>query len=306
MVCFPRPIIFKIRHNLSEHSLVRCKKCGSAVKDTEAVSDAIRIGDEAFNKAQALQLSSTSPLIILSHNFDGFEDPQKSLQLTSNLIPILISANLVPSAHPLLGLSTLNTSLLIEDLPYQSADVEQISTAMDVEDGSARLPSQHRAQEALNDTIRSATRSTYALAQILTEGHPVRGVAFAELGKLLAVDELLPKHLSASGGGETSQGWSPTPSLSPQAFAMSPNVQNAVYPPSGPPRLKMAYEILLRARAELMIGFGAKNEGGEVGRDIRKLLADVEKELAVWKEGIRNAWQDQVGAGSSKAGINPR
>jgi len=237
---------------------------------------------------------------------DAFKDPQKSLQLTSNLIPILISANLVPSAHPLLGLSSLNTSLLIEDLPYQSADIERISTGMDVDDGSAGLSSKQRAQNALDDTIRSATRSTYALAQILTEGHPVRGVAFAELGKLLAVDEPFPKHISAPGDGGKSPSRSATPSLSPQAFAMSPNVQNVVYPPSGPPRLKMAYEILIRARAELMIGFGSKNEGGEVGRDVRKLLADVEKELAVWKEGIRNAWKDQVGAGTSKAQISPK
>jgi len=38
-----------------------------------------------------------------------------------------------------------------------------------------------------------------------------------------------------------------------------------------------------------MIGFGGgKNEGGKVGNEVRKLLIDVERELAVWKDGIQN------------------
>jgi len=35
-----------------------CSKCKSAVKDTDAVIDAVRIGQEALNKAEALQISS--------------------------------------------------------------------------------------------------------------------------------------------------------------------------------------------------------------------------------------------------------
>jgi len=38
-----------------------------------------------------------------------------------------------------------------------------------------------------------------------------------------------------------------------------------------------------------MVGFGGgKNEGGKVGNEVRRLLIDVERELAVWKDGIRN------------------
>ena len=35
-----------------------CSKCKSAVKDTDAVIDAVRIGQEALDKAEALQIAS--------------------------------------------------------------------------------------------------------------------------------------------------------------------------------------------------------------------------------------------------------
>ena len=35
-----------------------CSKCKSAVKDTDAITDAVRIGQEALDKAEALQSSS--------------------------------------------------------------------------------------------------------------------------------------------------------------------------------------------------------------------------------------------------------
>ena len=90
---------------------------------------------------------------------------------------------------------------------------------------------------------------------ILTEGNPIRGVALAEFGKLLAVDEMEAKPANA-----------PTDGLPrPDAF-----------PPTGPPRLKLAYETLLRAREELLIGFGRANEGGKVGRSVRDALAALE------------------------------
>lgn len=51
-----------------------------------------------------------------------------------------------------------------------------------------------------------------------------------------------------------------------------------------------------------MIGFGGaggKNDGGMIGMEVRKLLVDVEKELGIWKEGIRNAVADfPKGSGS--------
>lgn len=145
------------------------------------------------------------------------------------------------------------------------------------------------AQEALDDAIRVATRASTGLSQILTEGHPVRGIALAELGKLLSVDEPRPAHIE-SNAPSTPQ----TIPLSPSSFVLNPKLQAALYPPSGPSRLKLAYETLVRARMELMIGFGSgKNEGGEVGKHVRQLAVDIEKELMVWKSGVRNALQDR-------------
>ena len=42
----------------AECSLVRCVKCKTPVKDTDAVLDAVRVGQEALDKAEALQFSS--------------------------------------------------------------------------------------------------------------------------------------------------------------------------------------------------------------------------------------------------------
>jgi len=161
--------------------------------------------------------------------------------LTTKIIPILVSAGLTPSCHPLLALTGLHKTLLLSSF---SADMSQ---------------------ELLDETVRTAAKHYVGLSALLSDGHPVRAVAIAELGKLLAVDE-------------------PSPATSP--------VTNAVFPPSGPPRLKAAYETLVRARNELMIGFGRDNDGGELGRQIRETLVSLEKELGVWTERIRNVLQD--------------
>lgn len=100
----------------------------------------------------------------------------------------------------------------------------------------------------------------------------MRGIALAELGKLLAVDE-------------------PSPLSPPQTTS---------FPPSGPARLRIAYETLLRARNELLVGFGLENEGGEVGREVRANIVALEKELGVWATGIQNALEDTVVKASGK------
>lgn len=128
-------------------------------------------------------------------------------------------------------------------------------------------------QEVLDETIRAATRVCTGLNDVLPEGHPARGIALAELGKLLCVDEPCPKNFG-------------------EQQTIENQIASSFYPPSGPQRLKLAYKTLIQARNELMIGFGRRNEGGEVGKSVRNMVADVEKELAVWKEGIRNAAQD--------------
>jgi SET and MYND domain-containing protein len=220
-------------------------------------------------------------------------DPQKSIQLTTNLIPIIISAGLVPAAHPLLALSRLNTSLLITHLPITEPLIEEIHSPQVQVDLSQNPPQQTQkdSQEALDEAIRSATRSYTGLSQILTDGHPIRGIALAELGKLLSVDEPHPTHLVSPQSGVTTS--FNTPLSSSSSLNMMPS-HPAAYPPSGPHRLKLAYETLKKARCELVIGFGGgSNEGGEVGQHVRRQVVELEKELGVWKSGIRNAFDDK-------------
>lgn len=142
-------------------------------------------------------------------------------------------------AHPLLALTRLHLSLLLSSLPSPP-------------DSSS-----------LDEAIRTAARVASGLEEVLREGHPVRGLARAELGKLLAVDEP-----------------SAEATTSPQAVGAE------VFPPRGSARLALAYGTLQRAYAELSIGFGPG--GGEVGRDVRETLLNLEKEIGVWKEGIKS------------------
>jgi hypothetical protein len=176
--------------------------------------------------------------------FTFLVDPAKAIQLTSNLIPILTSTGLNPSSHPLLALTRLHQSLLISS--FQS----------------------NMTQDILDETTRTIAKSTTGVSIILCEGHPVRGVALAELGKILAVDEPSPKHVTPAGAVP------------------------AMFPPSGPPRLKLAYETLVRARKELLIGFGKTNDGGQVGQEIREAIMLLEKEIGVWSQGVRNVIRD--------------
>ena len=137
------------------------------------------------------------------------------------------------------------------------------------------------AQAQLGDAICAAARASAGLGQVLAEGHPVRGIALAELGKLLSVDEPDPAHARGPAGPPTG------------AMGVAPG-----YPPSGPTRVKLAYETLLRARAELLVGFGSgANEGGVVGRGVREMAAELEKEMQVWKAGVKNVLDDQRQAG---------
>ena len=50
---------FRLFTIYTDCSLVRCVKCKAPVKDTEAVLDAVRVGQEALEKAEALQFSSS-------------------------------------------------------------------------------------------------------------------------------------------------------------------------------------------------------------------------------------------------------
>jgi hypothetical protein len=172
-------------------------------------------------------------------------DHATALRLTTNIIPILTSAGLTPSSHPLLAMNRLHQSLLI----------------------SALTESEGMTQEKLNEAIRTAARSYAGLECISVRGHPVRGIAQAELGKLLAVDEPSPPSLTIA--------------------ASMP-----VFPPSGPPRLQLAYQTLVKARDELLIGFGTANGGGDVGQEVREEIVRLERELGVWRDGVKNVIED--------------
>ena len=203
------------------------------------------------------------------------------MQLAEKLCQILRSAGLVPGAHPLLALTRLHTSLLISKLSSGSdTGIEEVfSPQVQQQTGSSpptATEKQKEAQQTLDDAIRAATRANTGLNQVLAYGHPVRGVSLAELGKLLTVDEPAPKDVE---NGDVDS-------------MPLPPVNSPLHPPSGPNRLRFAQQTLVQARTELMIGFGGKNEGGQVGKEVRKQLVDVEKELGVWREGIRNALQD--------------
>ncbi|KAF8632794.1 hypothetical protein AX15_001693 [Amanita polypyramis BW_CC] len=262
----------------------RCNTCNSLVNPNTIgeILDAISISCDGLEKARDLQ----------------YKDPGRAMRLTSNLIGILTSAGLAPGAHPLLGLARLHSAMLIENLPDLGAilgpilpsqhDLLSDSSKSSTQTGISTLQQTYtqeqeqkqaspqtveekthveEAQQKLDDAIRAALRTSTGLATVLVPGHPLRGLALAELGKLLSVDEPVPKYL-----GEN-------------------NHQKVVYPPSGPARLRIARETLLRARSELMVGFGGANEGGEVGREVRGWLIRVEKELEVWKAGIQGISQ---------------
>ncbi|KAF6756373.1 hypothetical protein DFP72DRAFT_1044946 [Ephemerocybe angulata] len=265
-----------------QDSFTRCAKCGAVVKDTDAVLDALRIGQEALEKAERVQDS----------------DPKKALQLTENLGQILISAGLVPGAHPLLALTRLQTSLLISKLsspadPDVDMEVEEVFSPQVQQDAggtpaSVAAEAQKEKQNALDDAIRAATRAKTGLSQVLVYGHPVRGVAAAELGKLLAVDEPAPPQ--------------PNLDVNDKLNTPMPHYNSPAYPPRGPKRLKLALEVLVEAWKELVVGFGGgRNEGGVVGRSVRDAIVGVEKELGVWKEGLRNVMQDA--AAQQKKGV---
>lgn len=181
-----------------------------------------------------------------------YEDPATALKLTSNMIPLL-EKNTPLCSHPILALQRLHQSLLIADL---------VSTT------SASL---------LDNAIRATARAVSGITTILDEGHPVRGVALAELGKLLAVDE------------------------QPSTLApVNANVQFDVFPPTGAARLQLATNTLKQALNELLIGFGESTQGGEVGVELREEIIRLEKEMSVWHRGVKNTLQNMASTMKSK------
>ena len=230
---------------------VKCLQCGrTSIVEPPAISDAIRIGEQGLEKAEALQLEggplllSFLPRLLLIYTQI---DPDRAFTYTSNLLP-LVSTFFHVGAHPVLGLARVHLSILISRL--------------------ASDPS------IIDETVRAAARVAAGVSAIHTKGHPARGIAYAELGKLLTVDEYYP---------EGQNPVEPTPSqLDPDAKPMwHAGDDNGV--PHGFERLRIAHYTLMQAREELMIGFGWINEGGAVGREVSELAKNIEREVAIWR-----------------------
>lgn len=132
-------------------------------------------------------------------------------------------------------------------------------------------------QSQLDELIRTATMNVEGLCKILRFGHPLRALALTELGKLYAVDE--PASESERDMTDIVK--------NNNTIEDAPQIR-------GPARLRRAIQILQQAYSELCIAFGRKNNGGSVGADVRETLAGLEKELAVWNSGIRNALNDAL------------
>ncbi|KZS97133.1 SET domain-containing protein [Sistotremastrum niveocremeum HHB9708] len=208
--------------------ITRCLKCGQQLSEKSAgvVLDAVRLGQEALDKASSLETT----------------DPMAALRLVTNIQTTFAQANLTPSTHPSLSLTRLRCSLMITLLSTNP-------------------------QISLNETIRLSGICVSALRDLYPEGHPVRAIAIAELGKLLTVDES---------------------SESTPAVAETPL---NTFPPSGVKRLRLAHETLTKAYAELEIGFGPG--GGLIGLETLKLAREIDQEINVWTRGVRNVLENR-------------
>ncbi|CAE6461936.1 unnamed protein product [Rhizoctonia solani] len=176
-----------------------------------------------------------------------FSDPERAFKYTSNLIP-MVSRFFHPSSHPLLGLSRLHLAILI-----------------------SRLDSN---RSVLDEAIRAAARVAAGISAILPVGHPVRAVVYAELGKLLAVDEYYP---------EGQEPLEPTPAqLDPKAN-LTWVAGDEMGIPKGFERLRLAHHTLMQARQELLIGFGHSENGGAVGKEVTELARRIEQEVTIWR-----------------------
>ncbi|KAG8757292.1 hypothetical protein FRC14_002175 [Serendipita sp. 396] len=220
----PRDCLFclECREGLiSTRKAQACSKCGKLGSLPDDVEAKLRLGNEGLEKAEKVQ----------------WENPAYALSLTMNLMG-LVSPLSPPTSHPRLALMRLLQTLSIESMSTKESDT---STSVD-------------------DVIRLSAQVVAALMDLLSRGHPIRGLAIATLGRLLCVDE---------------------PELPSDASIEQP------FPPRGYQRLVLAKSTLLRAVEELEIGFGPG--GGTLGTETRQMLENTDRELAIFERGVRNA-----------------
>jgi hypothetical protein len=219
-----------------------CARCKAPIPAPEAILDAVRLGTEALEKAESIQGKGCLSLTPSETWPDEpAADPERALKLATKLLPLVRSAGLTPGAHPLLALTRLRQPFLVDAL----SGGQSSSTDM---------------QTTLDEAIHGAAAVCTGLDAVLEKGHPVRAIARAELGKLLAADEPAPSHAQNSNS----------------------------FPPSGARRVLLAKDTLAMAHAELLVGLGKDGGGGVVGREVRECIIRLEEEMGVLKLGIKN------------------
>jgi hypothetical protein len=169
------------------------------------------------------------------------------LDLISNLL-LILSHWFHEGSHPLLPLARIRLSLLVSELESDPS--------------------------ILDEAIRAAALVAAGNSSVYPADHPSRGLAYAELGKLMAMEEYVPE------GEEPIEA---TPSqLDPKAEL------DWVVGGDGPvlqgfERLRIALFSLVHAHNELRCGFGYVNEGGAAGKEATELSERVERELDEWR-----------------------
>jgi hypothetical protein len=151
------------------------------------------------------------------------------------------------SSHPALALTRLYQSLLIQLLPPLPEAGSPITLVQEYD-------------AELDKLCKIAARNVGGLSEVFLYGHPVRGVALVELGKLLQVNVTGRPTLTDTGD---------------------------IALPLGLERLVLAFEVLMKARDELAVGFG--KGGGDVGVEVDNLIASIEREVMVWRHSSGRA-----------------
>lgn len=127
------------------------------------------------------------------------------------------------------------------------------------------LDEQRRRDSAVDEACRIGARCVTGVSGTLQHGHPIRGIALAELGKLLCVD------VDSS-------------TLQNQSSELGDNNDSEVQLPRGAARLRLAAQVLIRAREELIVGFGRAYGGGQVGNAVDIMIHDLERESHMWSQ----------------------
>lgn len=121
---------------------------------------------------------------------------------------------------------------------------------------AATLAEQCERDAVVDEACLLGARYVAGVSGILPHGHPIRGIALAEFGKLLCMD------------------------VGPTGESGGNDAESTL--PRGAPRLQLAAQVLVRAREELVIGFGQACGGGQVGEEVERMLRELEREMNIW------------------------